>query len=159
MPRLHGSRPGGAEIQVGAPSLDRRGQVVSLIQVEQTPRKVCIRGLRGDLDLTQVIKELTSAEVGVVTFTASTGKELSQEADEWGHGAFTLAMIEGLTGVRMFAKQKETPLPADVNGDGVILIDELGVYVMNRVKELTKGAQHPTLQRGDVPSFPVALAK
>ena len=114
---------------------------------------------RGDFDLTQVIKDLTSADVGVVTFTASTGRELSQEADEWGHGAFSLAMIEALTSKRVFDKQKQTPLPADSNGDGVILIDELGVYVMNRVKELTKGAQHPTLQKGDVPSFPVALAK
>ena len=117
------------------------------------------RRTRGDVDMTQVIKDLTSADVGVVTFTASTGKEESQEADEWGHGAFTLAMIEALTGKHVFDGQKQTPLPADFNNDGVILIDEMGVYVMNRVKELTKGAQHPTLQKGDVPSFPMALTR
>lgn len=51
------------------------------------------------------------------------------------------------------------PYNSEVHSESVILIDELGVYVMNRVKELTKGAQHPTLQKGDVPSFSMALAR
>jgi len=114
---------------------------------------------RGGLDLTDVVKELTSAENGIVTMTASTGRELSQEADAWGHGAFSLALVEALTGKHLHRERCQTPLPADYNRDGVIILDELAAYVANRVKELTAGAQHPTVQRGDVPSFPVAVTK
>ncbi len=110
-----------------------------------------------DLDLTPIIRELTSAENGIVTMTASTGRELSQEADEWGHGAFSLAIIEALTSRSLYRAKHRTPLPADYNGDGAIIIDELAAYVANRVKELTNGAQHPTMQRGDVPAFPLAV--
>ncbi len=42
---------------------------------------------------------------------ASTGKESSLESPEWGHGAFTLALLEGLGEGK-----------ADVNGDEIINI-------------------------------------
>ncbi|MEJ0032444.1 MAG: hypothetical protein WDO15_19765 [Bacteroidota bacterium] len=50
-------------------------------------------------------------ENGVVIMAASTGKESSLESPEWGHGAFTLALLEGLGEGK-----------ADVNGDEIINI-------------------------------------
>jgi uncharacterized caspase-like protein len=99
---------------------------------------------RGAVDNTEAIRELASEEYGVVVMAASTGKELSIERSEWGHGAFTKAIIEGLEKM------------ADFSGDGIIHIRELDQYVSERVKKLTKGKQHPTTQRPTTISrFPI----
>jgi hypothetical protein len=56
-----------------------------------------------------------------------------QEKPEWGHGAFTKALIEGLEG------------GADYDRDNVI-----------DVKELTNGSQHPTTEiPKTMPNFPL----
>ena len=112
--------------------------------------------------LDYVLREMTSIEVGMVVMTSSTGKEASLEHSDWGHGAFALALIEGLTGKHIYERAGATPktrLPADLNGDGVIEIKELDLYVTQRVRELTDGAQHPVTRSGDIPSFPVAAVK
>ena len=116
------------------------------------------RKARG-LDLTSAIRELTSPERGVVVMAASTGREVSQERREWGHGAFTLALLEAISGRRLCQAKSATPLSADLNRDGLIHLVELDAYITNRVKELTDGAQHPMTHRGDVPSFPVAQVR
>jgi uncharacterized caspase-like protein len=67
---------------------------------------------------------------------ASTGAEYSLEHADWGHGAFTLSIVEGLE------KHK-----ADIREDGTIYIRELDFYVAERVKELTENMQHPTTQK------------
>ncbi len=90
---------------------------------------------------------------------ASTGREVSQERREWGHGAFTLALLEAISGRRLCQAKSATPLSADLNRDGLIHLVELDAYITNRVKELTDGAQHPMTHRGDVPSFPVAQVR
>ena len=89
-------------------------------------------GLKSAFDPSEAIRELTSEENGVVIMAASTGDEESLENDEWGHGAFTFALLEGLGG------------KADVNGDAVIHLRELDFFISDRVKELTEGVQHPT---------------
>ena len=111
------------------------------------------------LDLTPMVKDMTSAEVGAVTFTGSTGREQSQESDQRRHGAFSLALIEGLTSRHHYRSGRDTRLPADANADGQIILEELAAFMVNRVTDLTQGAQHPTLQRGDVPSFTVAVVR
>ena len=101
---------------------------------------------RGQADLTDALRELMNAGSGVVVMAASTGKEDSQERKEWGHGAFTKALIEGLNG------------RADHNKDKTIDIKELDLYVTQRVKELTDGTQHPTTEIPKImPSFPVVV--
>jgi WD40 repeat protein len=103
---------------------------------------------RGVSDMTDALRELVHAESGVVVMTASTGKEVSQERAEWGHGAFTRALIEGLEG------------RANYNKDNTIDIKELDLYITNRVKELTGGAQHPTTEiPKTMPNFPVVYKK
>ncbi len=101
------------------------------------------------IDNTEAIRELASEENGVVVMAASTGKELSMERKEWGHGAFTKALLEGL----------ETAM-ADFSKDGIIHLRELDQYVSEQVKTLTNGKQHPTTQRPTTISrFPIFQLK
>ena len=101
--------------------------------------------LRGSVNNTEAIKELASDENGVVVLAASTGNESSQEHPAWGHGAFTQALIEGLEQGR-----------ADYSGDGIVHLRELDYYVAERVKELTRGQQHPTTKKpSTISRFPI----
>jgi hypothetical protein len=104
--------------------------------------------LRGQNDLNRFVNELSSAENGVVVFSASTGRQGSQESPEWGNGAFTKALVEGLSG------------KADFQKTGRITINMLDLYVSERVKVLTKGSQAPTtVKPSAVPDFPIAVTK
>jgi streptogramin lyase len=103
-------------------------------------------GKRTVVDMTSIVNELTSAESGVVVFASSTGKQFSFEDPAWGNGAFTKALIEGLKG------------KADLLGKGKITINMLQAYISERVKELTKGKQTPTVVKPQsVPDFPIAV--
>lgn len=70
-------------------------------------------------------------EKGVIVFASSTAKELSQEKDDWGNGAFTKALIEGLRG------EAEDPR------DKMVYPTTLKRYVTRRVRELTDNEQRP----------------
>jgi WD40 repeat protein len=87
-------------------------------------------------------------DFGAVVFASSKGDELSQESAEWGHGAFTFAILQGLAG------------EADLLHTGVITMKELDTYVSAKVPAITKPAQHPIT---DTPNgytdFPVAKLK
>ena len=49
---------------------------------------------------------------------------------------------------------------ADTNGDGAISITELDSYIASRVKDLTKGTQHPVTRKpGTIPDYPIALLR
>lgn len=101
---------------------------------------------RAPLDIAGVINELASAENGAVVFAASTGNQLSKESPAWGNGAFTKALVEGLSG------------QADVRKSGRVTVTMLDYYLSERVKELTQGTQTPTTTRPpNVADFPVAL--
>jgi uncharacterized caspase-like protein len=101
---------------------------------------------RGGVDIDAVAAELASAENGTVVFASSTGRQLSLERSEWGNGAFTEALLEGLAG------------RADYTGDDKITINELDLWLAERVKELTDGQQSPTTAKPvTVPDFPVAV--
>jgi uncharacterized caspase-like protein len=49
-------------------------------------------------DVSGVVNQLIRAENGVVVFASSSKTQKSFEAPEWGNGAFTKALIEGLSG-------------------------------------------------------------
>lgn len=99
-------------------------------------------------DITGIINELTSAENGVVVFSSATGREYALEKPEWGNGAFTKALVEGLSG------------KADHSGSGRITHKGLDYYLSERVKALTNGQQHPVTQApGGVPDFPLAVMR
>ena len=48
------------------------------------------------VDMSEAINDFAQAESGMVVFGASTGREVSYESDDWHHGAFTKALIEGI---------------------------------------------------------------
>ncbi|WP_300452716.1 caspase family protein [Accumulibacter sp.] len=104
------------------------------------------RSLR--LDTTAVINELSSADNGVIVFAAATGRQYAQESSDWGNGAFTKAILEGLRG------------KADYNRSGRITHKMLDLYVSERVKALTEGAQSPvTIVPSGVPDFPLVFGQ
>jgi len=99
-------------------------------------------------DITGVVNELTSAENGAVVFASSTGRQYSFEDSNWGNGAFTKAVVEGING------------KADYTGKGRITINMLDLYVSERVKELTRGKQTPaTAKPHTIPDFPLVLKR
>lgn len=103
---------------------------------------------RGVADITAVVNELASAESGAVVFASSTGNQFSLEDPAWGNGAFTKALVEGLSG------------KADYTGKGKISINMLDLYLSERVKELTGGKQTPTTTKPQtIQDFPVAVRK
>ena len=88
--------------------------------------------------------ELKAAENGVVVFTSSTGRELSQQGDD--NSVFTAAVVEGLGG-----KAGRPDIP-------VITVTDLDGYVSRRVKELTHGNQKPMMAMPKtVEDFPISV--
>jgi hypothetical protein len=84
-------------------------------------------------DISDLVNDLTSAENGVAVLSASKGEQVAAEKQEWGHGAFTLAVLEGLDG------------KADLRNDGHITVAEMDRYVTPRVQALTEGQQTPVV--------------
>ena len=92
------------------------------------------------------VNELASAENGVVVFTSSTGRQYSLEDTEWNNGAFTKALVEGLSG------------RADLLEQNKITVKTLDLFISQRVKELTKGKQSPTtIVPASISDFPIAV--
>ena len=70
----------------------------------------------------------------------------SQESPTWGNGAFTRAVLEGLGGA------------ADFRRTGRVTLNMLDLYVSERVRELTDGAQTPaTAKPATIADFPLLL--
>ena len=114
---------------------ETQGHALFLFDTCHAARATSTVALRsGTPDLVPFINELRSAENGVLVLSSSEGRESSQERDEWQHGAFTKAILEGLGGAADSAPR-----------DDVITFSELNRYVGDRVKELTANRQHPVL--------------
>lgn len=99
--------------------------------------------LRVSTDTTGTLNEM-SEEKSIVILAGSAGKQLSQEADEWGNGAFTKAIIEGLRG------------KANLAGTSRITPPLLHSYVSGRVKQLTNSEQTPKMV-GAIFDEPIAV--
>ncbi len=108
-----------------------------------------IMGARREVaNITGVINDLTAAENGVVVFASSTGKQYSLENPERGNGAFTKALVEGFDGAASYTK------------DGRITINQLDLYLSERVKALTGNKQTPTTTKPQtIADFPIALKR
>ena len=95
-------------------------------------------------DTTRIVNDLKSGENGVIVFASSAGHQVSHESAAWGNGAFTKAVIEGMAG------------SADLLKRGYATAAMLQVYVGDRVRDLTGGAQTPAISIPNlVPDFPV----
>ena len=97
---------------------------------------------RGQLDLmADQLKEAT----GCYVVMASTSGEKALEARSWGGGAFTKAVVEGLSGRAV--------------SHGVVMMWGLLDYVDRRVIELTGGAQHPVVKMPrNARNFPISVS-
>ena len=96
-------------------------------------------------ELARMANDLAAAENGVVVFASSSGKQLSEENDAWGNGAFTKAVLAGLSG------------GADLTRTGRITFKGLDFYVSEEVRKLTEGRQTPvTISPIGVPDFAIA---
>ena len=93
----------------------------------------------------KLMNDLSSSENGVVVFASSTGHEESEEKDEWGNGAFTKALLDGIGG------------KADFMRAGRVTYAGLNLFVSEEVTRLTSGRQRPVFisPRG-IPDFAVA---
>lgn len=67
----------------------------------------------------------------IVVYTATRQQQDALEKATIGHGFFTFALLEGLVG------------KADLNGDKMLKVGELGWYVKDLVSRLTDGEQEP----------------
>jgi hypothetical protein len=98
--------------------------------------------LRGADDLQRAIdravKQFADSEKGMVVMAGCLSDQSGLEAHKWKHGALTLALLEGVTGRRIYdAEESHVPLP----GAGVLSLRGLDFYVTGRVKELAGGRQ------------------
>ena len=101
------------------------------------------------VDVASLVNDFAKTENGIITFAASQGAELSKESPAWRHGAFSLALIEGVGEGK-----------ADLMHKGAITVSALDVYITERVKALTEGHQHPVMSRPNtVPDFVFAMTK
>lgn len=92
-----------------------------------------------------LIRDLLTDDYGTIVMCSSMGREFSMENNELRQGNFTAAVTEGLAG------------KADVNSDGTVYLNELDYFVTERVKELSKGRQHPVTQKpASIRSFPLS---
>lgn len=94
-------------------------------------------------ELARFVNEMS--DNGVVVFAASSGRQQSLESTDWGNGAFTSALLEGLGG------------KADAFRAGRVTYKGLDYYVSEEVQRLTKGQQTPvSLSPYGVPDFELA---
>ena len=99
----------------------------------------------GSSEIARMANNLSSAENGIVVFASSSGRQLSEEHDDWGNGAFTKAVLAGLEG------------KADLTGSGRVTFKGLDFYVSEEVRKLTQGRQTPvTISPTGVPDFALA---
>jgi uncharacterized caspase-like protein len=92
------------------------------------------------------LRELVTDEVGAILFASSVPREESLERPQWGHGAFSKAILDTLG-------DAASDLPPQ---DGQLTINELEYWIDSRVQELTRGQQHPATRRpSTIPNFAV----
>jgi WD40 repeat protein len=93
----------------------------------------------------EIARELGRDENGVIVMCSSMARQDSVEDNEHRQGTFTLALLEGLAG------------KGSKGLDGVVYQHHLDSYVLDRVRQLTKGRQTPTTAKpGNLPPFPLS---
>jgi len=98
-------------------------------------RTVPVLGARANVS--GAFLERISQGKGRVIITASDANEVSVEKDELKHGVFTYYLLEALHG------------KGDLDGDGVITVDEVYRYVWLKVPQATGQEQHP-VKKGEM---------
>ncbi len=115
-------------------SKDVNKVIIAMDTCHSGAMKVGTRALGGGENLAETLREAS----GIFILAASKGGESSLEDEKFmlhegdsGHGAFTYALIQGMSG------------KANYDRDEYISLNELFQYVAKQVPRLTEGQQHP----------------
>jgi WD40 repeat protein len=112
------------------------GNVRPVLMIDTCHAAAAARGpVATRFDLTRTIRQ--TYYPGLFSFFSSPGTAPSHELKDWRHGAFTQALLEGLSG------------KADRNHDGQVDTYELGDWIRTRVPVLTRGEQHADFDSGE----------
>jgi hypothetical protein len=104
-------------------------------------------GLRR-LGFVGLVNELADAQNGIISFVSSQGSEVSYENADWNNGAFTKALVDGLSGKAVDAGEHE------------ILTIDLYRWLLKRVGSLTDKHQTPIMHGPpSIAPFPLAFVK
>jgi hypothetical protein len=99
--------------------------------------------------MNEIWRELITAGEGVVIITSSTNQQMSYETTDWKNGAFTMAIREGILEGK-----------ADYEGNGIITLTSLELYLSNRVRDAAKSIginqYTTTYKQKSIPDFPIA---
>lgn len=90
-------------------------------------------GLSNSFAYMQTLFSNISNGTGATVISAAGGMEFALESKDWGNGAFTYSILEGIQSKK-----------ADLDEDGLVKISELQKYVTFTVHKLTNGKQVPT---------------
>jgi WD40 repeat protein len=93
-------------------------------------------GLKNSFALMQQLFADVTKGTGATIISAAGGMEYALESKDWNNGVFTYSLMDALTNRK-----------ADINHDSYIRVSELKQYVSDKVYELTKGKQTPTLRK------------
>jgi uncharacterized caspase-like protein len=128
---------------------NRKGAMVVMLDTCQSGASADTSMPTGSrVDMNRLANELGDRTLGVFLYASALGRQFSYESAAWGNGAFTKAMIEGLSG------------KADQGNSGFVETDELAVYVRRRVLELTTRRQEPVRIKPDAaPEMQIARLK
>jgi uncharacterized caspase-like protein len=99
------------------------------------------------VDLNRLANELNDLKQGAIVYASSTAKNPSFERADWQNGAFTKALIEGLSG------------KADPFDTGFVSTLQLAEYVRVRVEQLTTKTQTPFFLPDAAPVMTLAKLK
>lgn len=89
-----------------------------------------------------LLRDLSSEERGVAMMCSASGLEKAQESHEHRQGLFTVALLEGLRGTGN-GKKGADEIKVTRSKDGAVYFKQQDAYVTERVKEMSKGYQHP----------------
>jgi len=128
---------------------NRRGAMVVMLDTCQSGASVDASAPTGSaVDMNRLVNELGDKTLGVFLYASALGRQFSYEDAKWGNGAFTKAMIEGLSG------------KADRENTGFVDTDELALYVRRRVLDMTTRMQEPVRIKPDAaPEMRIARLK
>lgn len=108
---------------------------------------------RGLTDI--LLRDLTSEEKGIAMLCATKHREKAQESPRHQHGVFTQALLEALRGTGN-GETGERAMTVRLF-EGAVYFKQLDSYISDRVKQLTKGRQHPMIKiPRSFPDFPLS---
>jgi WD40 repeat protein len=116
---------------------NRKGTMVVMVDACHSGDTAGTAKRQSRVDMNRVINEFGDKSLGVFLYASALGRQFSYEHSDWQNGAFTKAMIEGLSGM------------ADREKLGYVETDELAVYVRRQVMRMTNGAQEPVRMKPD----------